>query len=102
MLNFPGLCDLRRNRIGNIFVGGHFDCVNVNGRQTRNFMARLEASGLVDQTLDNLHLVGSVPLRDCYPVGRQILIGGDFTTVQAWTGIISRVSMLMAPSHIFF
>jgi uncharacterized delta-60 repeat protein len=65
---------------GKILVGGGFNGANSIGGQTRNFIARLEKDGRLDQTL-NLSTVGSVVgLTAVQPDGK-ILIGGIFSSV---------------------
>ncbi len=63
---------------GKILAGGLF--FSVRG-QTRNFIARLEADGRLDQTLNLGTSVGSVIWATAVQPDGKILIGGWFSTV---------------------
>ncbi len=65
---------------GKILVGGDFDGANAIGGQTRNYMARLEANGQVDQSLD-FTAAGSYIIATATQPDGKILIGGSFTSV---------------------
>ncbi len=67
---------------GKILVGGQFHDANRIGGQTRNHIARLEATGRLDQTLDLAPVTGtgSVHGTAVQPDGK-ILIGGIFTNI---------------------
>ena len=68
---------------GKVLVGGAFTELAPNGGApvTRNHIARLETDGRLDQTLDNLSIVGSVVLATAVQPDGKILIGGEFTSV---------------------
>jgi uncharacterized delta-60 repeat protein len=65
---------------GKILAGGGFNGATSIGGQTRNFIARLETDGRLDQTL-NLSIVGSYVTATAVQPDGKILIGGVFTTV---------------------
>ncbi len=65
---------------GKIVVGGTFTGANSVGGATRNYMARLESDGRVDQTL-NLGAVGDSVLATAVQPDGKMLIGGSFTNV---------------------
>jgi uncharacterized delta-60 repeat protein len=64
---------------GKILAGGVFQGVNGMGGQTRNYIARLETDGRLDQTL-NLNVTGVISATAVQPDGK-ILIGGEFSAV---------------------
>src|SRR6185369_5123703 len=63
-----------------IIVGGVFVSANSFGGQMRNRVARLEADGRVDQTLNLSAVGGDVSATALQPDGK-ILIGGTFSSV---------------------
>jgi uncharacterized delta-60 repeat protein len=65
---------------GKILLGGDFDGTSSMGGQTRNHLARLEADGRLDRTL-NLGTVGNVIVATAMQRDGKILIGGTFTSV---------------------
>jgi uncharacterized delta-60 repeat protein len=65
---------------GKILAGGDFTGANSIGGQTRNYIARLEIDGRLDQTL-NLSTAGFDVLATAVQPDGKILIGGSFTTV---------------------
>jgi uncharacterized delta-60 repeat protein len=67
---------------GKILAGGDFTAVAPNGGAlvTRNRIARLEADGRLDQTL-NLNALGSEVYATTVQADGKILIGGNFTSV---------------------
>jgi uncharacterized delta-60 repeat protein len=67
---------------GKILAGGQFTTFAPNGGAavTRNNIARLEANGGVDRTLD-LAAVGSIVIATAVQPDGKMLIGGDFTSV---------------------
>ncbi|HWM25972.1 MAG TPA: delta-60 repeat domain-containing protein [Chthoniobacterales bacterium] len=67
---------------GKILAGGDFTAVapNKGALVTRNRIARLEADGRLDQTL-NLNAVGSEVYATAVQADGKILIGGNFTSV---------------------
>ena len=65
---------------GKILAGGFFNGANSIGGQTRNFIARLETDGRVDEAL-RLNIVGSDIFATAVQPDGKILIGGDFSSV---------------------
>jgi len=73
---------------GKILAGGGFTMVSSNGgvSVTRNRIARLEIEGRLDQTLNDLGIVGNSVLATAVQPDGKILIAGDFTQV-SWGGV---------------
>ena len=69
---------------GKFVVGGAFYSTNSFGGQTRDRIARLEADGRIDQTL-NLNAVGSVVYAAAVQPDGKIVIGGVFSNIQGAT-----------------
>jgi uncharacterized delta-60 repeat protein len=67
---------------GKILIGGNFNTVTPNGGAAvpRNYIARLEADGTVDRTL-NLNAIGSEVFATAVQADGKTIIGGNFTSI---------------------
>jgi len=77
-----GVSSIAVQQDGKILIGGNFNTVAPNGGAsvTRNYIARLEADGTVDQTLD-LNAIGSEVFATTIQADGKTLIGGNFTSI---------------------